>query len=315
LGDTLQCSSADYRLDAESNADIRQSRETLVISQGEGVVGRVWQSGHPEVHNASSQPLTDWEQAIGKIGLVNQVGIPILRGGVCIAVVLFLCDDGDRSLGAFEIWERNERDELGLQSGHYANLDRFSRMSKYIKFPRRAGLPGITWEKRHPQLIEGIGSSKEFIRAAGARAGGLKVALSMPVMRAAHELNAVLLFLSSSKTPLASVFEIWTQLPSTPPSDEAEGTDTPAPPAKLQIEQSSYGPYIELAPACRQLECEEGQGIAGRVFSTGLPWITNDLPSMEPDRANMLRDNDLNTGVGIPVYVGDSLESVVVMIR
>lgn len=313
-GESLRCSSGDYRLDEESNVCLGESRKSLAIASGEGLVGRVWQSGSPEVQNFASQGATACEQSALERGLVNHVGIPILRGGICIAVVLFLCDDGDRSQGAIEIWKRNDRDELGLQGGFYANLDRFSRMSAYIKFPRRAGLPGITWEKRHPRIIEGIGSSKDFIRAAGARAGGLSVAVSMPIMRAAHEIDSTVLFLSSSKTPLAGVFEVWSPLPcdATP---EADAEESPAPATKLRIEQASYGPYIDMAPACRQLECEAGQGIAGHVFSTGLPWITNDLPNVEAQRGDLLGENELSVGMGIPVYIGETLDSVIVMIR
>lgn len=313
-GDALEWLCADYGLDAEANACLRESQQSTTISPDEGIVGRVWGSGCPEVRQESTTSQYHWENAALQLGLSNQIAIPVVRNCTCIAVLLFLCDDGKRSQGAFEIWGRNEREELSLEEAYHANLDRFGRVSKYVKFPRRAGLPGITWEKRHPQIIEGLGTSKNFIRAAGARAEGLSVALSFPIMRTAHELDSILLILSSSKTPLARAFEIW--VPTSVEQATESDPDNPSPAqTSLRIQQASYGPYIDLAPACRKLERDQCVGLAGKVYSGGLPWITDDLASIEPDRADLLQQNEMNVGIGIPVYVGESLEAVVVMIR
>ena len=176
------------------------------VKMGEGLPGRVLENRRPVVVSELFNKDSVRSEAARNAGLTTGVGIPCIVGGEVVSVVVFLCAEGADAEVAFEVWSRDDRRELGLTDSHFANLERFSRISKFVKFPHGAGLPGQVWETRFPKIIEELGSSPNFMRAAGARADGLSVGIGLPVMANEHDLDSTFLILSSERTPVAKVF-------------------------------------------------------------------------------------------------------------
>ncbi|MCA9262041.1 MAG: GAF domain-containing protein, partial [Planctomycetales bacterium] len=214
-------------------------------------------------------------------------------------VISLLCRDGANVQGAFEVWGRNHRDELGLAASYYAGLERFGLVSQYVKFPRGSGLPGETWVSRFPKLISRLGQSPRFMRAAGAKAEGLATALSIPVMRTALELDSVVMALSSTRAPIARVFEIW-----------ARDSDDDS----LRICQADYGGYIDLQPSSARLRYRVGEGFAGKAWESGRPQVTLQWEALEEARGDGPARYGLTSAVAIPVFVHTEPAAVVVMV-
>lgn len=221
---------------------------------------------------------------------------PCFRGDQCRGVVRIQGDSAEGAQGAFEVWRRDDRGELGLSDSWYANLDGLGQISQYVKFPRRAGLPGLTWEDRFPRVLGEVSQSKSFVRVAAARSSGLSTALGVPFMQKSPNLDAVLLLLSTNTTPIARVIEVWAR--------ESESS-------ALKIVSADYGSMIDLAPLSRRLTLRRGEGIAGHVYEQAAPWITQDLLGVEFPRGDRLAEYGLRVGLGVPVFIGDDLVACV----
>ncbi|EAQ77916.1 hypothetical protein [Blastopirellula marina] len=124
-------------------------------------------------------------------------------------VVEMLFQLPEDAIGAFEVWKRDDRDELSLAQGIYRNLDYIERITPYVRFPRRSGLPGEVWENRLAACVNNLGASPNFMRSAGARSAGLDFGLGLPFLKSEFELSSVLLMLGSYQAPLFSAVEVW----------------------------------------------------------------------------------------------------------
>ena len=224
------------------------------------------------------------------------MAIPIISNKVVKAcLVLSLACPAD-SMGAFEIWDRDVRDELGLNGALFAGLSRFASISQHVRFPRGSGLPGQSWEDREVKLLAGLGSSPNFMRAAGARAGGLDVGVALPVMTTEHDLNSVILILSSTTTPIARLFEVW----------DFDNTE-----ARRRASASTNCAASETE--AHAMTYSKGEGIVGKVWASGIPMVSNQLSDFEVKRIASLKADGLSTVIAIPVYVGESIRSVFLM--
>ena len=103
------------------------------------------------------------------------------------------------------------------------------------------------------------------MRAAGARAGGLHFGVGLPLMRDAIELDSVLLFLSSQISPLARVFELW----------EFDKSDK-----QLQLRDIATQGCDATRIESQAMRYMPGEGLVGRVWETGRPWVTEDFVSL-----------------------------------
>lgn len=251
---------------------------------GDGLFGQVWEEGVPAIaphednHNAAT------------------IAIPCVRGDEGRGLVVLRCDAGSELRGAFEVWRRDDRGELGLADGWYANLDRVQQITQYIKFPQRAGLPGRVWEDRFPRVLGGLAESKHFIRVAAARSEKLSAALGVPYMREPPVFDAALLILNAEVSPIAKAMEVW-----------ARDLET----GQLRIVSADYGPYTELASVSRRLGRRQGEGIVGHVFEKNAPWMTRDLLGVEFPRGEKFVEYGFDVGVGFPVFVGGDLVACV----
>ncbi|MEB3280714.1 MAG: adenylate/guanylate cyclase domain-containing protein [Lyngbya sp.] len=79
-GTFLECSQT-WHLDKNQSTQFRQFRFNLTFAPDEGLPGRVWATGKPEVHLYS--------EALPKIGLQSGFGVPILVEDQMLAVLVF----------------------------------------------------------------------------------------------------------------------------------------------------------------------------------------------------------------------------------
>lgn len=222
--------------------------------------------------------------------------IPVIATKKVLGCVVLAVSCPEDAMGAFEIWSRDDRDELGLNGAVFAGLSRFASISKQVKFPRGSGLPGQSWENSEAMMLKGLGSSPNFMRAAGARAGGLDVGVALPIFTTEHDLNSVVLLLSSSNTPMARVFEIW----------EFGGDEATLRRAECAGEEATLAEATEMTYS-------RGEGIVGKVWETGKPFVTDDLTSIERKRIASIAADGLSSAIAIPIYVGSRLSSAFVM--
>lgn len=254
------------------------------VRRGEGLFGQAWEEGVPTIAPHEDNPKA------------ATIAIPCVRGGEGRGLVVLRCDAGSELRGAFEVWRRDDRGELGLADGWYANLDRVQQITEHIKFPQRAGLPGRVWEDRFPRVLGGLAESKHFIRVAAARSERLSAALGVPYMRKPPVLDAALLILNAEVSPVAKAMEVW-----------ARDLET----GQLRIVSADYGPYAELAAVSRRVSHRSGEGIVGHVFDKNAPWMTRDLLGVEFPRGEKFEEYGFRTGVGFPVFIGADLVACV----
>lgn len=224
------------------------------------------------------------------------LALPAYRGDACRGVLALQFSNAIEGQGAIEVWRRNERNELARDEAWYHGLKRFAAISRCVKFPRRAGLPGKVWADRFPRVLGSLGSSSSFVRAAGARAEGLATALGVPFMSNALELESVLLLLCSRGAPLFRAVEVWAREPGG---------------KELTIVSADYGPYVDLAPISRRRRLHLGEGIAGHVYRDQQPWMTSDLVGAEFPRGELFAQYGFSVGAGFPVFVGEQLVAAV----
>ena len=179
--------------------------------RGSGLPGLVWEAGVPVIFNdlGSTDFVRHESACIDE--LTAGIGVPVFDGAKLVSVLLFLCHTSEISAAAFESWILEEtRNELMPGTGFYANLDRFRRMTQYLRFPYGAGLPGDVWQTRMPRLMNRLSDSADFLRASGADADGLDFGLAVPVIQNNDDIRSVMLLLSSNRSPISQVIQIWT---------------------------------------------------------------------------------------------------------
>lgn len=275
------------------NYELENSRSNLRFDKGKGAVGKAWEEGSPQIASAKDESIDGNE-------VTHLIAVPSMQGDLCRGVTSFLCSQEDNRKGAFEIWRPNERGELGLSESWHANLKHFGLISQYVKFPRRAGLPGNVWNNRFPQVMGSLGTSQTFVRIAGAKADGLTTAIGLPVMKSAREIDSVLLMISTIQNPIAEVMEVWAMDPET---------------QKLKVVSADYGPHVDLASMSRKLRLSPGEGIAGKVFAEQVPFITSDVPTLDHQRRLPDDADRFDWGLGLPMFVGEQLTGIVTLIQ
>ena len=292
-GETIALESAVYR-DAPTIGAVAQT--TLIL--GEGLPGRVLATGAPVVFSDLGAEQFRRREAAARDRLAAGVGFPVYRDGAIAAVVLLLlAETAEGVVGAIESWEPDaERNELRLGTSHYAGLERFEMISRYVQFPYGSGLPGEIKVSGEPRLLTGLGRSKEFIRASGAEADGLSVALAWPVIAYGDDLKAVLILLSAASSPLARVFQIWT---------EVDG--------QLQPQKMVSKDFRSLAEATARGPVRKGVGLIGRVWETLHPLATSDFAGESDEVRRLIADGGLQGAVAIPVLRGETLQGIIAL--
>lgn len=263
---------------------------------GDGLPGMVLALQTPVVLNRFRVAHSARAEAARAAGLSAGIGLPVVVGGR-VHSVLTILTGGDATGFVCEVWRADDsKSELRLRDGYYGKYRGFQGISAITKFPYGQGLPGMVWNSRMPQILENLGASPQFCRASDARRDGLYTGIGFPV--ATGNRTQVVLLLSSKVSPLFKACEIWK------PRDDGKA---------LELVQGAYGDAHDLKPSTAAIPAPPTEGIAGQVWSSGLPLIVDDLAAVEPSRARYAIASGVTTGIGYPIHQDDKLAAVVVL--
>ncbi|HEX6277778.1 MAG TPA: GAF domain-containing protein, partial [Polyangiaceae bacterium] len=178
-GDALGLRSGAYGRHVEFARVSARSR----FRRGEGLPGAVWATQQALVWRDLGSHFVRAEYAAAA-GIDAALGFPWFQGRDLVGVLVFLLTASATSPSAIEIWNHDESmDVLRHGGGLYPNAKEFEELSKLLQFPYAAGLPGLTWSRGIPTILDDVGASNEFVRAESARRLGLKRALGVPIYR------------------------------------------------------------------------------------------------------------------------------------
>jgi len=275
------------------HAEFARVSAVKTFRRDEGLPGAVFRARRPEVWQELGSHFVRAEIAKAS-GIEAAVGFPLFRGEELVAVVVLLCGARDRTRGCVEIWDVNqEMRHLEHSGGYYGGLESFGKLSRLLQFQSGTGLPGIAFERGVPQVIEREGQSNAFIRASIARDYGIETGIAIPILRGGSVVH-VLVLLSTSSTPIARAFEVWT------PEGEA-----------LALSSSHYATGLEsFAEESSKLRFAPGEGLPGRSYQSGLPVVFDRIKAPEFVRAAAAAAAGLSSGVAIPVIDGERVRAV-----
>ena len=182
------------------------ARRVTDVAIGEGLAGRAWHQKSPTILQEEPSELLENLSAACGTKLSAVLAIPVFRQQEIRGVVVLGCGDG---LGAAEIWNRDDRDELAVTVSFYSGLPSFEFITRYTRFPKGAGVPGSVWNTGEPQLLQKPGQSKLFIRSFGNDPAEIAAIVGLPVGSSRGFPASVLLLLSSVQTPLSRAVELW----------------------------------------------------------------------------------------------------------
>lgn len=202
----------------------------------------------------------------------------------------------DTFLSVVEIWRPDvTRTHLKWMGGHYDAAPAFGEAARGTTFRMGEGVPGQAWETGKPVLLDGLVGTN-FVRNVAAAEAGLGSVLAIPFRRN-NQVEAVVLMLMSVRNDLCGVAEVWR------PADDGEG---------LALDRGYYSSLTRFGAASKQVRFGRGEGLPGRVWQTGRPHVAPDVSRWDAFvRRSPAEADHITTGVGIPLFVDDQLESVV----
>jgi len=249
----------------------------LCFGRGEGLPGRAWDEGRPQLLGQLQGSYFRRAAAAGAAGLDAAIALPIFAGARLTSVVVLLCGGGDAAQpGALELWHNDPRvtGDLTLAHGYFGSTAQpLEDLSRDSYLPRGTGLPGLAWQREASVFIENIGESHHFLRAQTAARAGIVRGLALPCSTPRHE-TWVLSLLSSQARPIARRVESWIaddtgqQLQRAFGHCEARGAMLPADPATAQA-PAALG-AIGQAWASATARAAPGEGAAGAALTSDL---------------------------------------------
>jgi hypothetical protein len=168
-----------------------------------------------------------------------------------------------------------------------------------MTFQFDAGLPGKAWASRRPVIL-GEFANSYFKRTIHARAAGLTCGIALPVIRKEELLAVVVLFMGVNGAETGAI-EIW--------SADGDGKST------LALEDGYYGAaelsqwtpeHIVMRSGLGARDVvwparyRRGEGLPGRVWETGRPWLMDNAVSVYPDVRHSGPGLDIDAALGIP---------------
>jgi hypothetical protein len=184
----------------------------LCFGKGEGLPGRVWETGHPEVLKELSGSYFRRSGAAQAAGLTCGIALPIYQGEALSAVAVIFCGDDAEHAGAIELWcnDPAESKDMTLVDGYYGNTgDTFEFISRSTAFRIGNGLPGMAWQQQKPVFLTDLGRGSGFLRADSAVKVGINAGFAIPCSTRDGS-NYVIAFLSALATPIARQVDYWT---------------------------------------------------------------------------------------------------------
>jgi len=200
--DQLELKSA-VAIDSNSVRTIQPSSTSATRKQG--IAGSAWAQESPVIMQGSSTMI---EQVASESGLAihGLIAIPVFREFTLINVLVLGLSAGN---GGMEIWTRDDRDELSISGSYYAGLSAFEFISRYVRFPKGAGLPGASWKTARPKMIDGPDKDPDFIRSFDRDPAHPGQCIGLPISREYGFPASILLLLSDETNPIANSMDIW----------------------------------------------------------------------------------------------------------
>ncbi|HEX2676195.1 MAG TPA: hypothetical protein VHM19_06130, partial [Polyangiales bacterium] len=265
------------------HTDYAKRSVTTTYRRGEGLPGAAWASGRVVVWQELRKHLVRGESA-HEHGLDAGVAIPIYRGEALTSVLVILCGEKRRAGGCIEVWEPTSRNELAHAGAYYGRLEEsMGEVSRAMRFARGVGLPGVTWQRGTPFLIEALQTADVFQRSALAAQSGLCTGLGIPLYRGG-DLAQVLLLLSAQSSPIARAYEVWVP--------DALG--------HLRLDQAVYGKGLDrFGVLSRSTMFAPGEGLPGKVAQSGQPVVFGNIQVGPFIRHRAAEEAGLEVGVGI----------------
>ena len=304
---------------------LMESDSTVVrLKDGEGPAGMAWHQRRAIILQEAPSELLKRTGLKNGVELSALIAFPVLQGQQVRAVVVMGIGHGP---GAFEVWNRDDRDELSVSAGYYSGLKKFEFISRFVRFPKGAGLPGSVWKSGDAGIATDLPQNDRFMRSFAADDAELNTGLGLPVGTFGGHSESVLVLLSSHSKPIANAFEIWR------PRSAHSGA---ASEACLRITQSDYSALTAGIPAessaaptvdqpLRRLELAT---LDSRIpsmaapcdsaitdcWNSGLPVFSTDLAASLASRHEIAGELGLRALLAIPVFRGIDRNSVVVML-
>jgi hypothetical protein len=172
----------------------------LRVRCGEGLAGMAWNQRHAIILQEAPSGLLQRIGTKNGLELTALIAYPVIRGHEVLSVIVFGISAGP---GAIEVWSRDDRDELSISAGYYSGLKSFEFISRHVRFPKGAGLPGSVWKTGQPRLARDLAHSAGFMRSFAADETELHTGLGLPVGTSAGNSESILLLLSSNVKPIA----------------------------------------------------------------------------------------------------------------
>lgn len=279
--------------------EFREISRRRTFSRGEGLPGRIWNSGQSIVlnHFRGGSGFVRAEAA-SRSGLAAGMGFPFFSAGSLRAVVVLLCAGPETAPGAFEVWDPTpEADCLRLHSGYYGTFDGFRRVSSAVRFEPGVGLPGKAWKNRFPEMLGDVSHSDSFVRSAAAVTYNLTTGLAFPVA-VQSAVKSLLVLLAVRGTPLARAVEVWK-----PNAGEGD----------LLLHAAEYENADDFRLELGH-RIKPGEGLAGRAWTEAFPQVLNDPKQLDPTRAVGAVRANIKGGIALPILVDDRVRAVVSLI-
>ena len=278
-----------------SAESLRLVSDEMTLAAGEGLAGAVLARKVPVLLDELDEESFERCGPANASDVTAAIGLPIFDEGRMSSVLVVMFRGQPGMKGAVELWAgRRGRFELGLTAAHYAGLERFGKVSRYVNFPMGSGLPGEVWQSAAPRILTGLGQSRAFLRSSGAESAGLKTGFGFPVIHR-NELSAVMLWLSSEDTPLAKIYEVW------------ETTDgTPETLWRTHCDAKWVPGYTDAVPASPMKPVSE----AARLRR---PVLFEDPAALGLEVETCVQEAGVFCGVAIPVLVHDRVRAVALL--
>ncbi len=229
------------------------------------------------------------------------LAMPCFDRGSITSILMLFFKLSDHAKGAAEIWcGREGTHELSMLDGHYAGLDQFAEISKYVHLPYGSGLPGRAWQYGSCQLMTSINQAQSFLRSSSADSDGLHTGIAIPVIDY-HNITGIVTLLSSAETPIARAYEIW--------KPNVVGNS----PALVKI-SAHYGKNANLAKISTRLSVQPGEGLIGNAWSARRPIILSELQDENFMRKDAALADGLSVAIAIPSMLGDVVNSILVIL-
>ncbi len=283
-GSVLELASAYYG----ELEDFKKASESMQFAYDDGLPGKTWSTGRPIVLTDLDNSYFQRAEAAHRAGIACAVSFPVLCGDFLQAVVVLFCGSGKDVVGVMEVWQNPEdgSKELSLVDGYYGALEKFEFISRRLTIMYDRGLPGVAWAKGHPVIIDNLGSTNSFLRAAKAAEAGITTGLAIPFFNNDSHVQ-ILALLSARGTPIARRFEIW--LPDA--SKEA-----------LHFDSGQSYAGDDLGKQYEDISIKKGEGPIGEAWLEGRPLVAQD----ESDGGAAM--------IVLPVIRNGSLNSVVCLV-